>query len=131
MQGFQAVQFVINYASHGSAGATGAPIIRFYLEHNTASALGVGGTWSLVPLSQYIHSVIGGYTATDSGTAATGIHISGQALTSNIMFFGYKADNSHRYIRLGMSISGTPSTMWMGAICLLGGAANWAVNTPV
>ena len=130
MTGFEAIQFVVNYASHASGGAPGNNIFRFYIEHGLASAAGVSA-WSLVPGSQYIHSVYGGYSAADSGYTAGMLIISGQALGSYVQFMGYKKDNLHRYIRLGMSISGVPSAMWAGGIAIFGTPANWPVNVPV
>lgn len=137
MRGYEAVFFAVAINSFASAGDNGANNTGcFLLQHASISALGVD-TWSLVPNSQLIHSVAGGYDS----TASTGRFFELLSKTqlggltgvsgNGIIFVGYKCDASHRYVRLYMSVSGAVSTFWAGGVAILGSPANWPVNDPV
>ena len=84
--------------------------------------------WSLVPLSQVIHSVEGGVNS----TASDGLwQILGSATdaTSDVTYaVGYRGDPKHRYLRLVVSVSGAPSAMWLGALAILGKPSDWPVK---
>lgn len=134
MRGYDTVTFVVNVASYCSGGANGAgDYVVFQLMHGLASAAGVS-TYSLVPCSQIIHSVVGGYDSTASTgeflslASASEIAASGN---SAVYIVGYKKDNTHRYIRLNISNVGAASAMMLAATAVLGEPSNWAVNTPV
>jgi hypothetical protein len=46
-------------------------------------------------------------------------------------FVGYKKDVLHRYVRFYLSISGNPSTCWIGATAVTGYPNHWPVNESV
>jgi hypothetical protein len=134
MLGFDTVQLVVNIASYCSGGANGAgDYVVFQLMHGLASAAGVS-TWSLVALSQIIHSVLGGYDSTASTgnflslASASEIAASGN---SAVYIVGYKKDVLHRYLRLNISNVGAASAMVLAATAILGKPDNWPVNTPI
>ena len=135
MRGFNAAAMAIALTSFCSGGANGAgDYIIFCLQHGTASAAGVD-QWSLVPESQLIHSVMGGYDS----TAETGLimsitsasEITGSTQASIVLRVGYKGDGTHRYLRLHYSNVGNASGCYVGAICVLGLPADWPINSPV
>lgn len=137
MQGYEEVVFAVNINSYASAGADAATNMWiFELQHASASAAGAD-TWSLVPGSQIIHSVYGGYDS----TASTGMFFSLQSKTdlggttgasgNGILFVGYKMDPNHRYVRLYVSVLSVPSAAWMAATAILGNASTWPVNTAI
>lgn len=134
MLGFDTVTLALNVCSYCSGGANGAgDYIVFQLMHGLASAAGVS-TWSLVPLSQIIHSVEGGYNSTASDgeflslASASEIAASGN---SAVYIVGYKKDVLHRYLRLNISNVGAASALNLAAVAILGLPGDWAVNTPV
>ena len=132
--GFDTVTLAVNIASYCSGGANGAgDYVVFQLMHGLASAAGVS-TYSLVPESQIIHSVLGGYDS----TASTGVFLSIASATdvaasgnSAVYFVGYKKDHTHRYLRINYSNVGAASAMMMAAVAICGLPNNWAVNEPV
>jgi hypothetical protein len=137
MLGYEEIQFVVNVNSYASAGADAATNTwKFILEHGIATTAGVGG-WSLVPESQIIHSVLGGY----GSTAETGIFFSMQSKTqlggttgasgNGIIIVGYKPDTTHRYIRLYVSVLSVPSAMWCAGTAILGNKSSWPVNDAI
>jgi hypothetical protein len=134
MRGYEAALFVVNINSYASAGADAATNQWiFTLQHASASTAGAD-TWSLVPNSQLIHSVAGGY----GSTASTGLFFTLDSKTdlggttgasgNGILFVGYKGDTNHRYVRLYVSVLSVPSAAWMAGTCILGSPANWPVN---
>jgi hypothetical protein len=133
MRGYDTVTLAIMIKSYASLGNGAGDYVVFQLMHGLASAAGVSA-WSLVPLSQIIHSVVGGYdSAASTGeflsiASASDIAASGNSATYIV---GYKKDNKHRYLRLNISNVGAASAMWLAAIAVLGEPANWPVNEPV
>lgn len=133
--GTVAIGVLINsYASAGADAATNNWI--FTLQHGLPSALGVSA-WSLVPLSQIIHSVEGGYASTASdgvfqliGSRSDAV-FADAAGGSGFFFVGYKQDTTHRYLRLYVSVLSVPSAAWMGAFAVVGNAGIWPVNDPI
>lgn len=120
-----------SYASAGADAATNNWI--FTLQHGLPSALGVSA-WSLVPLSQILHSVEGGYGSTASdgvfqliGSVSDTV-FADAAGGSGFFFVGYKKDTLHRYLRLYVSVLSVPSAAWMGAVAICGNPSNWPVN---
>jgi hypothetical protein len=131
MRGFDTITFMVNAHSLASGGALSADnVYRLILQHGLASDAGVS-TWSLVPLSQIIHSVEGGYDSTASDGVWQSLETATQALSTDIYAVGYKKDVLHRYIRLYVSVCGAPSTLWLGAIAKAGLPGDWPVNEPV
>ena len=102
---------------------------KFVLQHGLASAAGVSA-WSVVPASLFLHSVYGGI----GSTTETGVFKTvGSATDSGITFIGYKGDVNHRYLRLYVSVSGTPVSngITCGAVAILGDSSLWPVNTAI
>ena len=135
IQSYNAVTVIANVYSMASAGAQGAgDKILFLLEHGLASAAGVSA-WSLVPGSQLIHSVYGGYDS----TGETGVFLSLMSKTEMnttapsgiIAAVGYKKDVTHRYLRVVVRNSDDASAAWAAAVALLALPGDWPVNTPV
>ena len=133
LQAFDAVTFIVNGASCDSGAAnSAADCFKYVIQHGLASAAGVSA-WSNVPGSQLIHSVYGGYDS----TAETGVFAFGFQSTMNSgatmrpQFVGYKKDVLHRYVRFYLSISGNPSTCWIGVNAVAGYPNHWPVNVPV
>ncbi len=136
MRDYAAINFLVNINSFASAGDNGTNCFKFCLQHGTASAAGVD-QWSLVPGSQLIGSVYGGYAS----TAETGVFAILESKTDlggttgasgcGTYIVGYKKDTTHRYIRIFVSISGNASAAWMGAEAMFGSPNNWPVNSPV
>ena len=130
MQGYDAVQLVVE-AGLCSTGSLATSEFRLVLQHGLASAAGVSA-WSLVPNSQLIHSVVGGYDSTASDGLFDYVgqsYINGSDAKLGIV--GYKKDHSHRYIRLYVSVTGTNSLVPVGGTWILGDPANWPVNEAV
>jgi hypothetical protein len=134
LQGYEAVTFALNICSYASGGANGAgDYVVFMLQHGLASALGVSA-WSLVPNSQLIHSVVGGYGSTAETGEFLSLASASEIATSGnsaVYFVGYKKDADHRYIRLKYSNVGAASAMNMAALAVVGSPANWPVNEAV
>lgn len=131
LQGYDTATIVVNAHSLASGGALlAANIWKMTLQHGLASAAGVS-TWSLVPLSQIIHSVEGGVNSTASDGIWQVLGSATDAVSTITYAVGYRGDPDHRYLRLYVSISGAPSAMWLGAIAVLGQPSDWPVNTPV
>lgn len=102
---------------------------KFVLQHGLASAAGVS-VWSNVPASLFLHSVYGGINS----TSETGVFKTvGSTTDSGITFIGYKGDTKHRYLRVYLSVSGTPVSngITCGAVAILGDASLWPVNTAI
>lgn len=102
---------------------------KFVLQHGLASAAGVS-VWSNVPASLFLHSVYGGI----GSTSETGVFkIVGSATDSGITFIGYKGDTKHQYLRVYLSVSGTPVSngITCAATAILGDASLWPVNTAI
>lgn len=102
---------------------------KFVLQHGLASAAGVSA-WSNVPASLSLHSVYGGINS----TSETGVFKTvGSATDSGITFIGYKGDAKHRYLRVYLSVSGTPVSngITCGAVAILGDSNLWPVNTAI
>jgi len=131
-KGFNAVTVALNVASLASGGDMGAADILYgLLQHGLASAAGVSA-WSLVPNSQIIHSVYGGYDS----TGETGVFMSLQSATdvtghSEMFFAGYKKDTLHRYLRIVVRNSDAASAAWAAGVAFLGEADTWAVNESI
>jgi hypothetical protein len=135
LRGYNAAAFAIALTSFCSGGANGGgDYFIFALQHGLPSDAGVSA-WSLVPNSQLIHSVVGGYDS----TAETGVffslysasEITGSTQASIVLRVGYKGDITHRYLRLHYSNVGDASGCYVGAICILGLPADWPINSPV
>ncbi len=138
-RGYDGCVFIINVGKTTSAGAfSAAQFWQIKLEHALAdtydtAASASAGTWSETYPSQMIHSVIGmagAYSDLDSGifqsiTSLTDI----SAATGKIFFVGYKGPR--RFVRIAFSEEGTPSTISVSAVAVLGGAQVWPVNSPV
>jgi len=145
MIGYDTATVIFAMASYASAGAQGgADITRILLQHGLASTTPADGAsaYSLVPGSQIIGIVYGGYDS----TASTGIIGSWMSKTElvtvstyttlanasgAIIAIGYKKDNLHRFLRIVVRNSDAASAAWGCGIVLLGEPANWAVNTPI
>jgi hypothetical protein len=130
LQGYDTATLIVE-AGLCSTGVAATSDFKLVLQHGLASAAGVSA-WSLVPNSQLIHSVVGGYDS----TASTGLfdyvtqsYVNGSDAKLGIV--GYKKDHSHRYIRLYVSVTGTVSAVPIGGTWILGNPNNWAVNEPV
>ncbi|MFA5397563.1 MAG: hypothetical protein WC346_16250 [Methanogenium sp.] len=133
VQAFDAVTFIVNGTSCDSAAAnSAADCFKLTLQHGLASAAGVSA-WSVVPGSQLIHSVYGGYTSTgETGLFAYGFQSTmNSGATMRPQVVGYKKDVLHRYVRFYLSISGNPSTCWIGAAAVTGYPNHWPVNESV
>jgi len=133
LQAYDAVTFIINGASCDSGAAnSAADCFKYVLQHGLATAAGVAG-WSVVPGSQLIHSVYGGYDSTgETGVFAYGFQSTmNSGATMRPQFVGYKKDVTHRYVRFYLSISGNPSTCWIGANAVVGYPNHWPVNESV
>jgi hypothetical protein len=127
MRGFESITLTVNAGLY-STGSAGTSDFRLVLQHGTASAAGVD-QWSLVPNSQLIHSVWGGYDSTgETGLFGyvTNSYINGS--DANIAFVGYKKDTTHRYIRLYVSVTGTNSLVPIAGTFMLGNAGDWPIN---
>ena len=102
---------------------------KLVLQHGLASAAGVS-TWSNVPGSLFLHSVYGGIAS----TGETGVFKTvGSTTDSGTTMIGYKGDGEHRYLRVYLSLSGTPVSngITVGAVALTGNAHLWPVNTAI
>jgi hypothetical protein len=99
------------------------------LQHGLASAAGVSA-WSNVPASLFLHSV---YGAMDSTSETGRFKVMESQTDSGITFIGYKGDHKHRYLRVYLSLSGTPVSngCQVGAVAILGDAHLWPVNTAI
>ena len=145
MIGYDTATVLFNIYSLASAGAQGAgDVIRVLLQHGLASTTPVDGAsaYSLVPGSQIIGIVYGGYDSTAS-TGVIGswtsktelVTVSTYTTLANasgaVIAVGYKKDNLHRFLRIVVRNSDAASAAWGCGIVLLGEPANWAVNTPI
>jgi hypothetical protein len=133
LQGYCTAVILVNGGSCDSGLLNSAgDCYRYTLMHASTSAAGTADTWSLVPTSQIIHSVYGGIDS----TASTGLFGFGFASTMGasgtgiIKAVGYKMDTKHRWLKFYLSISGNPSTCFIGAEAILGQPGNWPINLP-
>jgi hypothetical protein len=143
--GYDAATILFNIYSMASGGAQGAgDKILVLLEHGLASAVPADGAsaYSLVPGSQIIGIVYGGYDSTGS-TGIIGSWMSKTELVTvstydtlanasgALVAVGYKKDHTHRFLRLVVRNSDAASAAWACGIAILGDPNNWPVNTPV
>jgi hypothetical protein len=130
LQGYDNVTLVV-HAGLQSTGSAGTSDFRLILQHAYSNAAGVL-TWSLVPGSLLIHSVMGGYDSTTSNGLFDYITQSYcNASDNKIGIVGYKKTVTYRWIRLIASITGTPSITPIQGTWILGNPNNWAVNEAV
>ncbi len=135
LRGYKTVTVVLTaYSLVSGNSMSTANYWNVVLQHGLASADGVS-TWSLVPGSQIIHSVYGGYDSTSSTGKWLSLY-SITAMTSDLAFaVGYKMDTTHRYLRIyfsGASADGADSIgINAAAIAILGRPGDWPVNEPV
>lgn len=126
LRGAEACTFLVNVGDTASAGAMAADdFFQFKLEHYNSTA----GAWSEVYPSQMIHSVIGmdcTYSTLDSGIFQS---IASATDGSAVYAVGYKGP--HRSVRIYISGENTPSTMQIGAICILEKLHHWPVNSAI
>jgi hypothetical protein len=130
LQGYDTATLIV-HAGLQSTGSTGTSDFRLVLQHAYSNAAGAL-TWSLVPGSLLINSVFGGY----GSTASTGLfdYITQSmcnASDNKIGAVGYKKNPTYRWIRLVVSITGTPSITPVQGTWLLGKPGDWPVNTPI
>jgi len=132
MRGYNAVTVAFNVASLASAGAMGAnDLILVILQHGLASAAGVSA-WSIIPNSQLINSVYGGYDSTgETGIFASLASTTDVTAHSEIFFTGYKKDTLHRYLRILVRNSDAASAGWAAGVAILGEPDTWAVNESI
>lgn len=143
--GYDTATILFNIYSLASAGAQGAgDKILVLLQHGLASTTPADGAsaYSLVPGSQIIGTVYGGYAS----TASTGIigswtsktelvTVSTYTTLANasgaVIAVGYKKDTTHRFLRIVVRNSDAASAAWGCGIAILGEAGDWPVNTPI
>ena len=128
IQSYEAITFVVNVgATDGATTTFAATDHEFQIQHGLASAAGVS-TWSVVPYgSQLIHSVVSQGQTLTSGVWQL---IASYTQASTVYAVGYKKDKDHRYVRIMVSASGTPSVVELGAVAICGFPNNWPINTP-
>jgi hypothetical protein len=130
LQGFDAVTLAV-HAGVCSTGSTGTSDFRLVLQHAYSNAAGAL-TWSLVPNSLLIHSVVGGYDSTASTGLFDYVTVSQvNASDAKIGIVGYKKTPTYRWVRLVVSITGTVSLVPIQGTWILGEPNNWPVNDPV
>jgi len=137
--GYDTCTVIVNVGDLASVGAGMAvdDFHQFKLEHAHGSisvgiCSGPDSVWSECYPSEMIHSVVGAagaYSTLNSGIFQSIISSSGAQGGSNVFVVGYKG--LRRYVRLYLSGELTPSTMYIGAVAILGLPADWAVNDPV
>ena len=130
MLGYKTVALVVN-AGRCSTGVIATSDFKLILQHGTASAAGVD-QWSLVPGSQLLHSVYGGYDSTAEtglfGYITNSMYNESDALVAAV---GYKQDTTHRYIRLYVSVTGTNSLVAIAGTFILGNPHTWPINDAI
>jgi hypothetical protein len=130
LQGYDNATLVV-HAGVQTSGVAGTSDFKLVLQHAYSNAAGAL-TWSLVPNSLLIHSVVGGYDS----TASTGLfdYVTNSYVNVSdpkIGIVGYKKTVTYRWIRLVVSITGTPSLVPIMGTWILGNPNNWAVNEAV
>ncbi len=145
LQGFDTATILFNIYSLASAGAMGAgDKILVLLQHGLASATPADGAsaYSLVPGSQIIGIVYGGYDSTAS-TGVIGSWMSKTELVTvstyttlanasgAVIAVAYKKDTTHRFLRVVVRNSDAASAAWGCGVAILGEPNNWPVNEPV